>query len=147
MHYVILWGIERRRPFVEGMLASREVRPTRRHLRSTRRRDTPEVIRTACAACEGDRYSDGEDRLRVGPPAPLVRQSVPTGLPFLMPRLFTGYAITFDCRHQRVGHLLKNRLGVGSAALRAAGRAPRSSAPRTGSSTPGWRPWIGQGGP
>ena len=38
----------------------------------------------------------------------LVR-SGPAGLPTFMRRLLTGYAITFNLRHKRVGHLFQNR--------------------------------------
>ena len=36
-------------------------------------------------------------------------QTGPVPLPRLMARLATGYAVTFNRRHQRVGHLLQNR--------------------------------------
>jgi REP element-mobilizing transposase RayT len=41
--------------------------------------------------------------------AHLLLRSGPPGLPRFMRRLGTGYAITFNHRHQRVGHLFQNR--------------------------------------
>jgi REP element-mobilizing transposase RayT len=39
----------------------------------------------------------------------LLLRSGPAGLPQFMRRLLTGYAITFNRRHHRVGHLFQNR--------------------------------------
>jgi REP element-mobilizing transposase RayT len=39
----------------------------------------------------------------------LLLRSGPSGLPVLMRRWLTGYAITFNRRHERVGHLFQNR--------------------------------------
>jgi len=39
----------------------------------------------------------------------LLLRSGPPGLPMLMRRWLTGYAITFNRRHKRVGHLFQNR--------------------------------------
>ncbi|MBI2346929.1 MAG: transposase [Deltaproteobacteria bacterium] len=39
----------------------------------------------------------------------ILLQSGPKGLPSLMRRLLTGYAITFNRRHRRHGHLFQNR--------------------------------------
>ncbi len=41
--------------------------------------------------------------------AHLLLRSGPTGLPRFMRRFLTGYAITFNHRHYRVGHLFQNR--------------------------------------
>ncbi len=41
--------------------------------------------------------------------AHLLLRSGPAGLPRFMRRLLTGYAITFNLRHKRVGHLFQNR--------------------------------------
>ncbi len=41
--------------------------------------------------------------------AHLLLRSGPGGLPRLMRRLLTGYAITFNRRHKRFGHLFQNR--------------------------------------
>src|SRR3989338_7612133 len=41
--------------------------------------------------------------------AHILLQSGPKGLPSLMRRLLTGYAITFNKRHRRHGHLFQNR--------------------------------------
>lgn len=41
--------------------------------------------------------------------AHLLLRSGPAGLPRLMRRLLTGYAITFNRRHKRAGHLFQNR--------------------------------------
>jgi REP element-mobilizing transposase RayT len=41
--------------------------------------------------------------------AHLLLRSGPAGLPRLMRRLLTGYAVTFNRRHKRVGHLFQNR--------------------------------------
>jgi len=41
--------------------------------------------------------------------AHLLLRSGPTGLPRFMRRLLTGYAITFNRRHRRAGHLFQNR--------------------------------------
>jgi REP element-mobilizing transposase RayT len=41
--------------------------------------------------------------------AHLLVRSGPTGLPAFMRRLLTGYAITFNQRHKRLGHLFQNR--------------------------------------
>ncbi len=41
--------------------------------------------------------------------AHLLLRSGPTGLPRVMRRLLTGYAVTFNHRHKRVGHLFSNR--------------------------------------
>jgi hypothetical protein len=41
--------------------------------------------------------------------AHLLLRSGPAGLPRFMRRLLTGYAITFNRRHHRVGHLFQNR--------------------------------------
>ncbi len=41
--------------------------------------------------------------------AHLLLRSGPTGLPRFMRRFLTGYASTFNRRHQRVGHLFQNR--------------------------------------
>ncbi len=41
--------------------------------------------------------------------AHLLVRSGPTGLPRFMRRLLTGYAITFNRRHKRYGHLFQNR--------------------------------------
>jgi REP element-mobilizing transposase RayT len=41
--------------------------------------------------------------------AHLLLRSGPTGLPRLMRRLLTGYAITFNRRHKRVGHLFQKQ--------------------------------------
>jgi len=41
--------------------------------------------------------------------AHLLLRSGPAGLPTFMRRLLTGYAITFNQRHKRVGHLFQNR--------------------------------------
>jgi len=39
----------------------------------------------------------------------LLLRSGPPGLPVLMRRWLTGYALTFNRRHKRVGHLFQNR--------------------------------------
>jgi len=39
----------------------------------------------------------------------LLLRSAPSGLPAFMRRLLTGYAITFNKRHRRSGHLFQNR--------------------------------------
>jgi REP element-mobilizing transposase RayT len=41
--------------------------------------------------------------------AHLLLRSGPAGLPRFMRRLLTGYAVTFNRRHKRVGHLFQNR--------------------------------------
>ena len=41
--------------------------------------------------------------------AHLLLRSGPFGLPQFMRRLLTGYAISFNRRHQRLGHLFQNR--------------------------------------
>jgi len=41
--------------------------------------------------------------------AHLLLRSGPTGLPRFMRRLLTGYAVTFNRRHKRVGYLFQNR--------------------------------------
>jgi putative transposase len=41
--------------------------------------------------------------------AHLLLRSGPAGLPRFMRRFLTGYAVTFNRRHQRVGHLFQNR--------------------------------------
>jgi REP element-mobilizing transposase RayT len=41
--------------------------------------------------------------------AHVLLRSGPTGIPRFMRRLLTGYAITFNRRHRRVGHLFQNR--------------------------------------
>ena len=41
--------------------------------------------------------------------AHILLRSGPVGLPRFMRRLLTGYAITFNQRHRRVGHLFQNR--------------------------------------
>jgi len=41
--------------------------------------------------------------------AHLLLRSGPAGLPRFMRRLLTGYAVTFNRRHQRAGHLFQNR--------------------------------------
>ena len=41
--------------------------------------------------------------------AHLLVRSGPAGLPRFMRRLLTGYAVTFNRRHQRVGYLFQNR--------------------------------------
>jgi putative transposase len=41
--------------------------------------------------------------------AHLLLRTGPVGLPTVMRRLLTGYAITFNRRHRRVGHLFQNR--------------------------------------
>lgn len=41
--------------------------------------------------------------------AHLLLQSGPAGLPRFMRRLLTGYAVTFNHRHRRAGHLFQNR--------------------------------------
>ena len=41
--------------------------------------------------------------------AHVLLRSGPAGLPRFMRRLLTGYAITFNRRHKRVGHLFQNR--------------------------------------
>lgn len=41
--------------------------------------------------------------------AHLLLRSGPAGLPHFMRRFLTGYAITFNRRHKRVGHLFQNR--------------------------------------
>ena len=41
--------------------------------------------------------------------AHLLLRSGPTGLPRVMRRLLTGYAVTFNRRHKRAGHLFQNR--------------------------------------
>ncbi|MBI4840902.1 MAG: transposase [candidate division NC10 bacterium] len=41
--------------------------------------------------------------------AHILLRSGPAGLPRFMRRLLTGYAITFNRRHKRVGHLFQNR--------------------------------------
>lgn len=41
--------------------------------------------------------------------AHILLRSGPAGLPRFMRRLLTGYAVTFNRRHKRVGHLFQNR--------------------------------------
>jgi putative transposase len=41
--------------------------------------------------------------------AHLLLRSGPAGLPGFMRRLLTGYAVTFNRRHKRAGHLFQNR--------------------------------------
>jgi putative transposase len=41
--------------------------------------------------------------------APLLLRSGPQGLPKFMRRLLTGYALFYNRRHRRHGHLLQNR--------------------------------------
>ncbi len=55
--------------------------------------------------------------------AHLPLRSGPAGLPRFMRRLLTGYAITFNRRHQRVRHLFQNRYK--SIVCEAQGRFPR----------------------
>jgi REP element-mobilizing transposase RayT len=43
--------------------------------------------------------------------AHLLLRSAPTGLPRFMRRVLTGYAVTFNRRHSRTGHLFQNRYG------------------------------------
>jgi putative transposase len=44
--------------------------------------------------------------------AHLLLRSGPQGLPRIMRRLLTGYALTYNRRHKRVGHLCQNRYTV-----------------------------------
>src|SRR5271157_3871438 len=41
--------------------------------------------------------------------AHLLLRSGPQGLPQFMRRLLTGYAVTYNRRHKRIGHLFQNR--------------------------------------
>ncbi|MCM2359445.1 MAG: transposase, partial [Geobacteraceae bacterium] len=89
LQHVIVRGIEKRKIFLDD---------TDRHFFAKRLKDLLSATETECLAWA-----------LIPNHAHLLLRSSSSGLANIMRRLLTGYAIKFNQRHRRVGHLFQNR--------------------------------------